>query len=227
MLIAHPCTGAPMTDRFGGAAYVDLRSRDDSKASLRSRMGGAFEDDEVAHDLASISVGWRLLGFDGRPLDIPFSAEAARQLFAARGMSWLRRQIAAFVAERESRREAKVLALIAFAEDRFKGDRPVGTGGTERDHAASAARIRKGLGAPPRSEPPKPRMPAEMAYLWRAFIEMSYGLEASSYGPAVASWSQVEVWARVMGYELKAWEALALVRLGRVRAWVMSAAAEG
>ena len=48
------------------------------------------------------------------------------------------------------------------------------------------------------------------------------GLPAGGFGPALLSWETLRAWAAFMRVELRPWEALALVRLGNLRARVIA-----
>ena len=50
--------------------------------------------------LAALTAGWHLVTLDGHPLDVPFSIENARELYAAPALAWLREQVDEFAADR-------------------------------------------------------------------------------------------------------------------------------
>lgn len=117
MTIVHPITRNPMRDAEGKEAYVDVYSADSEVARKHQRTtqrrrlnvaqrGGRakISVEEIEADatdfLAVLSAGWYLLALDGAVIDVPFSIENARELYAAGGMSWLREQVDEFAADR-------------------------------------------------------------------------------------------------------------------------------
>lgn len=66
-----------------------------------------------------------------------------------------------------------------------------------------------------------PPFPALLGYLWSIFAELQYGLDSGGWGTSVVTWQTLDAWSRLGGIALSAREAVALVRLGAVRAEVM------
>jgi hypothetical protein len=101
--------------------------------------------------------------------------------------------------------------------------RPLEDGATVRDHGLSAQRQFAKLGIKPKVAPAPdgPPFPAALAYLWRMFAELVIGLPSGGFGPAVVTWETLRAWCALMRVTLRPWEALALVRLGEVRARVI------
>lgn len=73
---------------------------------------------------------------------------------------------------------------------------------------------------------PEPEFPEQIAYLWNWFGEIIEGCEPG-LGPAVVTWQALVSWADVMRNDLEPWEARTLVRLGAVRAAILSEDAGG
>lgn len=113
MVIRHPGTGEPLTDEAGEPAWIDLYAMD-SKAGLtqqraarnrrlqsRARKINAEDLEQEGIDLlAALTAGWRLLGLDGTPLDVPCSRANAAELYAEPALAWIREQVDVFVADR-------------------------------------------------------------------------------------------------------------------------------
>jgi hypothetical protein len=122
--------------------------------------------------------------------------------------------------------------LIAWAEFEFRGNRPAADGSTERQHVESGkaqwAKIPAALRRPDRrAESPitapkpadaPPAFPELLTYLWQWFQELTLGIAPTGFGPAVITWEALRSWREVMGIDLEAWEARALVFLGMLRA---------
>jgi len=94
---------------------------------------------------------------------------------------------------------------------------------------SAAAQLAK-LGIRPRTdiaaavEPARP--PEATAYLWRWFCDHSLGLAVSGMAPPVVTWEGLASWCWLTGIALDPWEALAMARLGRLRARILSEKAE-
>lgn len=115
--------------------------------------------------------------------------------------------------------------MIVFAEHVFRQGRKVETGGTQGDHAASAARQLAKLGnkkMAAKIEEVGPPMPWQLAYLWHDFCELSMGLAQNGMGPAVVTWEAMMAWCGFTGIALEPWEARTLVILGQRRAVIQS-----
>jgi hypothetical protein len=112
MPILHPRTNEALK---GG--WVDVYSNDSARSKAHQRdlirmrqaiaqRGGRTqmtpeEQDAAATDLlVTLTAGWSLVDFDGQPIDKPFSAEAARELYEDPGAFWLRQQVDAWSADR-------------------------------------------------------------------------------------------------------------------------------
>lgn len=114
LTIVHPVTRQPLRTADGVEAYIDLYSADSEVARkheravqrrrLAMRGRGKITPEELEAEaveaLAALTAGWRLVGLDGRPLDVPFSADAAREMYAASSLAWLRDQVNEFAADR-------------------------------------------------------------------------------------------------------------------------------
>lgn len=93
------------------------------------------------------------------------------------------------------------------------------------EHKASAARQFAKLGRKKTAEIESddgPSCPSELGYLWNYFQEVSEGISAGGFGPAVVTWTDIYFWRVQMGIELAAWEAKAIVQLGNLRAVIAS-----
>lgn len=114
MTITHPGTGQPLRDAATKEpGWIDLLSLDsevaqrqnriirDRRLSARGRKLTAAELDAEAVDLfAALTVGWSLVGLDGRALDVPCNTANAAELYGMRELSWLREQVDLFLGER-------------------------------------------------------------------------------------------------------------------------------
>jgi len=114
MTIVHPVSRQPLRDADGNEAYIDLFSGDSEPARKHQRTAqrrriamrgrGKITPEEIEADsvelLAALTAGWMLLALDGARLDVPFSIENARELYADPSVAWLRDQVDEFAAER-------------------------------------------------------------------------------------------------------------------------------
>ena len=50
--------------------------------------------------LAALTKGWKLVDLDGNPIDVPFSQENARELYALTAVAWLRDQVDEYIGDR-------------------------------------------------------------------------------------------------------------------------------
>lgn len=114
MVIVHPFTGQPLRAPDGTEAYIDLYSGDSEIARRHSRTvqqrridmrrGGKVTVEEIEAEtvelLAALTAGWMLVGLDGQPIEIPYSEQNARDLYAEPGLAWLREQVNAFAGDR-------------------------------------------------------------------------------------------------------------------------------
>lgn len=67
-----------------------------------------------------------------------------------------------------------------------------------------------------------PECPAPLQYLWSWFCELASGLSVNGMAPPVVTWEGLEAWARQMDIALEPREARTLVRLGQMRAEILS-----
>lgn len=113
MTILHPVTGEPLVDADGSPAWIDVHSADSAAAQkhhravqnrrLQSRARKITAEELEAEGidlLAALTAGWRLLGLDGTPLDIPCNRQNAAELYAEPSAAWIREQVNAFAADR-------------------------------------------------------------------------------------------------------------------------------
>ena len=119
MTICHPHTLKPLYLRDGNVitsehAYLDLLSTDSEAAvaydrklieehaanPMRARNSPADLFEAGCRRLAHLTRGWRLVDFDGNPIDVPFSEPNAVELYSNHRMTWLREQALMFLADR-------------------------------------------------------------------------------------------------------------------------------
>lgn len=114
MIIVHPVTRQPLRDANGSEGFIQLYSADSEIARkhqrsvqrrrLAMRGRGKLTPEEIESEgtelLVALTVGWNLIALDGEPLDVEFSQENARELYAARKMTWLREQVDEFTSDR-------------------------------------------------------------------------------------------------------------------------------
>lgn len=114
MTILHPVTRAPLKDAEGQEAWVEAFSGDSGPARdwrralvqrrLATRNRRQPNAEEIETDtvdlLVGVTQGWRLLDLEGNPIEIAYSKEAARELYADPALAWLREQVDEFVADR-------------------------------------------------------------------------------------------------------------------------------
>lgn len=118
MTILHPTTGQPIyvlgangkpTAEF---AWIDVYSTDSdifraheraaSNRRMRSRARRLTAEDieaETVETYVVLTAGWRLVGLNGVPSDVPFTPENARELYGANELAFIRRQVDAFSAD--------------------------------------------------------------------------------------------------------------------------------
>lgn len=119
--------------------------------------------------------------------------------------------------------------LVVFAGHVFRGDRKLNDGASARDHARSGAEQFEKLGFKKKpkiefadEDSDAPECPPALAYLWRWFLEHSMGLASGGMGYPVVTWEGLAAWCEFQGLRLAYWEALAMVRLGQLRASTLS-----
>lgn len=114
LTILDPKRRAPLVDAKGEPAWIELYSSDSAisrrhrralqQRSLNTRGRSKVTPEEIEEDaldlLAALTSGWRLLNFDGSPLEVEFSIANARELYAHPGMNWLREQVDEFAGDR-------------------------------------------------------------------------------------------------------------------------------
>ena len=103
--LLHPVTKLPLRDQEGGEAFIDLLSwdsaasqahriqRDDRVRRLGREMTAEESQQDTAEHIAALTVCWRLVALDGRPMEVDFSPEAARLLYGMRELAWARFQV--------------------------------------------------------------------------------------------------------------------------------------
>lgn len=106
LFLVHPVTKKPL----GG--WIDLYSMESHVAQafqreivdrrLRERVRNVSADtidQETTELLARLTAGWALFDLMGRPLDIPYSPEAALTLYRNPRLFWIRSQVNEFVSD--------------------------------------------------------------------------------------------------------------------------------
>lgn len=110
MIIIHPSTGKPITDKSGQKAYIDFFSQDSDvgrqhvrdRASDQVKRAQQADAGDVAGDpiedqsalLSALAAGWNLVDpTTETAIDFPFTGkDSATELFSAPELGWLRRQ---------------------------------------------------------------------------------------------------------------------------------------
>ena len=113
MIIQTPDDTAPIRNReTGEEAWIDLVSADSETARaheralrdriLRNRRALSAEESDQWNTelLAKLTRGWSLVTLAGDPIDLPFTEQAARELYAIPELRWIRDQVDRFVADR-------------------------------------------------------------------------------------------------------------------------------
>lgn len=115
MPIISPVTDAPLKDKDGKEAFIELLSADSdigrridrerttalTKRQLRGKIAGAADNaiEQNYATIASLTRGWYLLDLAGNPIDVAFSEQNALELYSSPETAWIYRQ--AFVAVNE------------------------------------------------------------------------------------------------------------------------------
>jgi hypothetical protein len=113
-ILLHPVTQQPLRDGEGREAYIDHYSRDSEitrkherainrrRLAMRGRLKITPEEieAEATELLAALTAGWYLVDLTGNPIDLPFTPENARELYASPAVSWLREQLEESTADR-------------------------------------------------------------------------------------------------------------------------------
>lgn len=120
---------------------------------------------------------------------------------------------------------------MEYAEHEFRNAKPLDDGAPIADHAASG--IRQLANLPGRKKPPPeiipdgPPFPEELDYIWNWWGQLSRGLPANGMTVPTVSWEAIRAWQIAMGIgPIEPWEADCLVRLGLLRASILSEKAE-
>lgn len=114
MILVHPVTRLPLRGADGAEGWIDLHSSDSAvarrhnrevqKRRLNMRGRGSISPEELEAEavdlLAALTAGWGLVTLAGEPLDVPFTPENARELYAAPALAWVREQADEFAANR-------------------------------------------------------------------------------------------------------------------------------
>lgn len=67
-----------------------------------------------------------------------------------------------------------------------------------------------------------PECPVALIYLWNWFGEISLGLSVNGMSVPTVTWESLVSWCVLRNVAIERWESLALVRLGQLRASVLS-----
>lgn len=115
LMLSHPVTRQPLRDSEGHEAFIELFSVDSavarkhqqtiqkrrlSQRGTRIRITPEELESESVELLSALTTGWYLVTLDGRVIDLPFTIENARELYAAPSLAWVREQVDEFVADR-------------------------------------------------------------------------------------------------------------------------------
>lgn len=111
--LKHPITGKDLADKDGNPAYIELFGPDSEVAlAFERKLANSIAEGEpndydarerhMVDRLAARTKGWRLLGLDGSPLDVEFSAQNAKELYADRGMRWIRDAVLIYSTNRQN-----------------------------------------------------------------------------------------------------------------------------
>lgn len=109
MPILHPFSNQPLRGPDGQDGFIELLSGDSQKAAAfdrkiaaqrlarRNRTSLTIEEieAEITERMAVLTTAWLLVGLDGEVIDVPCSEANARELYAHKGMAWLREQVIA------------------------------------------------------------------------------------------------------------------------------------
>lgn len=109
MVIRHPATGEPLTDEHGAEAFLDLLSLSSEPAqkarnrvqqrrieSRQRRVTVEEAEAEAMQVLAACTVGWHLVGLDGRVIAVPCDRDAALELYTTPGLRFIAEQATQF-----------------------------------------------------------------------------------------------------------------------------------
>lgn len=114
MPLLHPTTRAPLRDKDGKDAWIDVYSNDSSIArrhnfnTARRRMNATgrnqrirFSPEELEAEgidlLAALTTDWHLVTLDGEPMGVKYTLDEARDLYKT---TWVREQVDDFVTDR-------------------------------------------------------------------------------------------------------------------------------
>lgn len=124
LILSHPITRQPLRDPDGKEAWIELFSADSDIARKhqqaiqrrrlaqrgnRLRITPEELEAEAVDLLAALTAGWYLVSLNGEPLNVPFSVENARELYAVPAMTWVREQVDEFAADRGNYSGASLL----------------------------------------------------------------------------------------------------------------------
>lgn len=124
MPLIDPVTRQPLHDKKGQGAWIELHSSDSDAARRhfrevnrrKSMPGGRVarstpeqDEAEALATLAALTTGWYLVGRDGEHIDVPFTIENAKDLYAATSLSWIREQVNEFAIDRANFAKASSL----------------------------------------------------------------------------------------------------------------------
>lgn len=107
LVLVHPATRQPLRDEAGKEAFIEHHSGDSEVArkhqravqrrrlAMRGRMKITPEELEAEgiELLAGLTTGWHLVSLDGKAIDVPFTIDAARELYGNAAVAWIREQV--------------------------------------------------------------------------------------------------------------------------------------
>lgn len=99
--IPHPVTEAPLKDKEGKEAYLEMISGDSATAEkirkdVRAKRQRSRNPDKIDYEaedidlLAALTKGWYLVDFDGNPIDVKCTPETVATLYREPETLWLR-----------------------------------------------------------------------------------------------------------------------------------------
>src|SRR4029077_2269899 len=106
LVLVHPVTRQPMRDSEGNEAYIEHYSSDSEIAKkyqrsvqrrrLAMRGRAKITPEELEAEgvelLAVLTAGWHLVDLKGNVIDVPFTVDNARELYAEPALAWLKDQ---------------------------------------------------------------------------------------------------------------------------------------
>jgi hypothetical protein len=102
--------------------------------------------------------------------------------------------------------------LLAFADNEFELSAVQKDGSCLRDHYLS---VFDQTGKKPRQLEAYPA-PLALIYVWEWFVELSLGRQSSGFGAMPFSWSDIQAWKSLCGYNISSQDIRLLKRLDSI-----------